>query len=590
MKMKYLSVVAAAVLAIAAASVNAQTVQVAMIGSSAIFNELGQAAGQNLGCIWFDTGKTFTATDARPGSMTPAQPSLTDTGAGWVAWNANGGTCAAPNAGYVIYFDINTDSTVGNRCFFGVQASGNPGCVVTTSATGDPATGTFGNSALPTVVAAAINAGGGTSINAAATDIRPEDAEFATIRALTACGQVVSGQYLGLGYASQVAATPTGILGVSIAGSTFNLGNITSPGSFNVAAFNLEGTDPFTGQAVRTFNVIPVGAVPIVVFVNPSDTAGFGSLQVTNVDRAVLAGYLDGTLGRTQDMIAQTYTSGGVKASETYVREPLSGTYNTMEFNVPNSQQNQTSMDVGLASLNNAGQHTHGPVLNCVSGGVNNTTGATATVLNNPLHETALHGGPTVGRDRVIGTGNMVKAVTGVADSLGYAFWSAANFASATAANAKYVTVDGLDPIQQDWTDGLVPTSNNDLLGNVTMTHVKDGGYPIWSLLRVECDSSIANDCTNVQTLVNDAQTLLTPFQPDFVPTTQLAVLRSHFAPPTVSFPCSIAANTPANGNPGTSEPECGGDVGGMVYSQQSDGDYLHDNSSAQGGIVGRRN
>jgi hypothetical protein len=578
-------VVAAAVLACAAASANAQTIGIAMAGSSALFNELGQFDGSVNGCLWFDGSKTFTATDSRPASLVPAQPNLTDTGNAWVSWNANGGTCAAPTngPGLVVDFDLSTDSTVGNRCFFA-----NPACKITTTVVGGTASaGTLGNSTIPTAVINLINAGGGTSINSAATDIRPEDASFATIRALAPCGQPVTGgsQYLGLGYVSPTATTPPNVLGVAIAGSA-SAG--AGGGSFNVAAFNITGTDPMTGNAVRGFTVVPVGAQPIVVVVNPSQAAGFGSLLVSNIDRAVLSGYLDGTLGRVTDLVPQLAT-GGAAQSFVYVREALSGTFNTMEYSIPNSQSNQSSQDVGLAALNQFGiAPTKGPLLNCqtsAGSGVRGTT-ANAVVLQNPLQEQNLHGSLTVGgRFRSIGTGNLYTAVRNqTANGMGYLFWSAPNFGSATASNTKYLTVDGVDPIQEIWSDGLVPTTSNNQLGNVTMSHVKDGSYPIWSLLRTICDPAVS--CTAVNTLSAGALEFLSPFAPDFVPVSQLAVFHSHFAPPTVNFPSS-GSNVPSNGH--GSAAEAGGDVGGLVYTVQADGSYIVDNVGQQGGIVGRR-
>lgn len=585
MKMKSISVVAAAVLAFAAASVNAQTVGVAMSGSSALYLELGQASasfGTASPCHWTTGSKIFTLTDSR------FTPNVVDTGSAWITWSAGSGTCAAPTGAFVVNLDVNVDSTVGNRCFFAVMPgsapAGGSGCVLTTSATaGTAGAGALNLPTADTALPAAIvtllatgNSGSPFHMNSAATDIRPEDAAFATLRALTPCGQVVSGQYLGLGY-----QTSTPFLGTAIAGSSLNH---AGSGSFNVAGFNLTGTDPVTGGAVRSFQVDPVGAVPVVIFVNPSDTTGLGSLAVTNIDRAVLSGYFDGTLGRVTDIIPQAFTSNAV-GTFVYVREPLSGTYNTMEFNIPNNQENQSSIDVGLAALNAFNNGLTAPNLNC---GVSGTqgTGATATVLQNPLQETGLHTGVSGGgRFRAIGTGNMVAAVLAQSDGMGFAFWSAANFKNALASNAKYLTVDGIDPIQETWSDGTVPTAGNDLLGNVTFAHVKDGSYPIWSQLRVECDKTTS--CTAVGALATDALSFLSPFQPDFVPTTQLAIFRSHFAPPGINFPCTAGANTPDNGASG-SEVECGGDVGGMVYSQQADGDYNADNGTTTG-VTGRR-
>ena len=106
-------------------------------------------------------------------------------------------------------------------------------------------------------------------------------------------------QYLGLGYARHQRA--------------WEPRSRNRPGQRDRASghsmcfdFNLMGTDPIYGQALPgTYSVTSVGATPIVVFVNPSNESGFGSLLVQNIDRAILAGYLDGTYGRTADLIPQ---------------------------------------------------------------------------------------------------------------------------------------------------------------------------------------------------------------------------------------------------------------------------------------------
>jgi hypothetical protein len=182
---------------------------------------------------------------------------------------------------------------------------------------------------------------------------------------------------------------------------------------------------------------------------------------------------------------------------------------------------------------------------------------------------------------RAIGTGNEVDAVLANADSLGYAFWSAANFKNASAGTAKYLTVDGIDPIQETWTDGLVPTTGNYLLGDVSMAHVKDGSYPIWSILRFVSDPS-GPGYTVATNLATAAANFLSPFQPDFVPLSQLGVVRSHFAPPGVTFPGN--GGVPSNGvSPGCSTTEAGGDVAGKALTKQSDGDYCADNGVTTG-------
>ncbi len=565
-----LGVVAAMVVSVAA-SVNAQTVDFAAVGSSAMWLEVGQAAASTLGCVWTTSSKTVEQPkDSRVGGGT-----LESTTA-WIAWSPGAGTCSAPSASSIIYTYLNADSTIGNRCFFA-----KPRCTISITGTypiaGNNQLPGFTDTSLPSTIGTVVN---GASVNAAATDIRPEDAEFATLRALTPCGNaIVSGsQYLGLGY-----QTSTTGVGTAIQGSTFQTNG--SGGSFNIFAFSLTGTDPITGQALPgAFTVTPVGAVPVVVVVNPADSSGFGSLLVSNVTRATLAGYLDGTYGRVADINPGAFASSTI-GSVVYLREPVSGTYNTMEYGIPNSVENKTSQEIGLAAIaaNSAGNPF--PALHCASG----VTGGTWDPSQNPLNEnnTTARGTTTdSGRWRAIGTGNMLKAVQATSDSLGYAFWSAANFSGATAANDKYLTVDGVDPIQEVWVDGLVPTSGNNLLGDVTLAHVKDGSYPIWSIVRMVTDTS-GTGLTSAQSLVADAVNFLSPTQPDFVPVSALGIVRSHFAPPGVTFPSPnsgglATTDTPCNGTAAGCA-EAGGDVGGLVYSKQADGDYNLDNGVITG-------
>jgi ABC-type phosphate transport system substrate-binding protein len=559
-KLKQALIGVAAMLVLAATNASAQT---AIAGSSAMYLEVGQAAGSVAtigGCVWDTTAKDFTLHDSR---FTVA---AADTAAAWISWKpSTPGNCATVIAGSEIIY-LNTDSVLGNRCFFA-----NPRCTVVVNTTPPTASATtlspVTESPLPASVLTDIT---GISISIAATDIRPEDAKFATVRALAGCGTPVTpgSQYLGLGYHSG-----DGIVG---AGSIIKAG---TGGNFNVGNFNLMGIDPYTSAALPgNFVVTSVGAVPIVIFVNPANASGFGNIAVSNIDRATLAGYQDGTYGTTGAMIP----AGAIGNGTTVVlREPLSGTYNVMEYAIPNSVQNQSSQDVGLAALNANAAGVQFPPLNCSSIGgtpaLSALTGATGTA--NPLVESvSRNSGPTSNRARAIGTGNMVKAVLATPDSLGYAFWSQANFANATAASGKYLTVDGIDPIQETWSGGLIPTINNDLLGDVSLAHVKDGTYPIWSIVRLVSDPGA--NATLAANLRNAAATFLSPGQPDFVPLNQLAILRSHFAPPTVSFP-SAGTNLPSN--PGSTDGEAGGDVGGLVYTALADSLYENDNSSNTG-------
>jgi hypothetical protein len=601
MKWKQALLGAAAMIGFLAASAHAQTLQLAIIGSSAQFLEEGQAETTTTtpGCWWTDGTKTdMEAEDT--GLVAGGGSAVFDKVSWWIVWTAGTGSCSAPTGGYTVNLYANSDSVVGNRCFFRANADGSTGCIIdvltacsTLASQGGSSllgTGFPDASGLPTAVCGFIN---GSHFNTAATDIRPEDAKFAINRALATGGtQMFPGsQYIGLGYTN----------GSTISGSTLGGGS-----SFNVMNFNIVGDDPFnTTDSVPGFDVVTLGAVPELVFVNASDEAGFGNLAVTNLERGTLAGYLDGTNKATSDAIdTQVYSASGEVVPIVFIRENLSGTYNTMEYNVPNSEELQTSQDCGIEAYNAL---TANKLWESQSG----EEGALATppwecpggVPANPIE--AHSAGGTVAANttvyRAIGTGNEVASVIANADSLGYAFWSAANFSGTSAAD-KYLTVDGIDPIFQNWVDGEIPTSSNGLLGNVSMAHVKDGSYPIWSYLRLVTTSA---NLTNATNLISAALNFLSPTQPDFVSTSQMYKIRSHFAPPGVAFPLCTAGYTPPvgvdgtggvacsagavnNGTTSNGNPESGGDVGGMPFGLQSEGDYNH-NNGVKTGHIGKR-
>jgi len=568
----------AAMLTVAATNLHAQT-GIVIAGSSALYLEAGQAAATNYGCVWSTGSKIFSLTDTR------ITPNPVDKGAAWIAWEPGSTGCGSVSTatGSVVVAYINLDSTIGARCFFA-----NPRCTV--GATSNPS-GTAGANKLAPIEdsgdlpAAAFNAINGTGLAIAASDIRAEDSKFATLRVLTACGVPVqnslgaNSQYLGIGFTN----------GSTILGATSGPPAAAQGGSFNVMNFNLVGTDPITGNTLPASYVqLPAAVTPVLVIVNPSDGSGFGSLQVSNITSATLAGYLDGTYGSTGDVQAVPYSGSAQTGTTVYIREPLSGTYNTMEYNVANTVENQSSMDVGLAAIAAFNNQAAVPVDYCQNSGGTSATGGSEP---NPFTETLTRGsGVTSNRYRVIGTGNMVAAVEGTPDSLGYSFWSAANFGSATASTVKYLTVDGIDPLQQVWTDGEVPTSGNGLLGDVSLAHIRDGSYPIWGEQEFISDPSGNTNYTVATTLQGALSRFLSPTQPDFVPYSSLEVVRSHFAPPGVTFlnPNKVSTpSIPCNGS--GSGTEAGGSVGGMVYTYFSEGSYNNDNGLSCGNVAHRR-
>ena len=315
----------AAVLCALTASSHAQTTFNG-IGSSALFLELGEAAYSNnaASCAWSESSKDVTATDTSTGS------SLTDSGTAWAVWVPTAGnTCSSNTTPAAVYGYLNVDSVVGNRCLFNAQAGGL--CSISySSAAGTSPSGLIEGAnevSLPSAVASVLTA---SVVNAAGTDIRPEDAEFAITRALTPCGSSTTGSggsiapYLGLGYSNG------GSIGSHFSSSHFNVINFTLPSAYYVQ---------------------PVGIDPIIITVNSTDPSGTGfNAGVTNISRAALAGYLDGSIGSTS-AAAGKGTGGIAEPATVILREPLSGTYNVMEYNVPNTRAFATSQDVGFNQL-----------------------------------------------------------------------------------------------------------------------------------------------------------------------------------------------------------------------------------------------
>jgi hypothetical protein len=548
------------------ASVKAQTVVLDGLGSSGLFLELGLGANSSSGtinakCVWSESSNAVTANDFSV-SGNPATP-LKDSGSAWVAWTTGTGTgasCTSPAANAQVYAYLSTDSVVGNRCLYNSNLSTGSTCSITfPAATSTAATtptgqilpagtivspgvfttancGTTGECALPSGIISALNAT--TIVNFAGTDIRPEDAQFAITRALANCGSVVgtSTQYLGLGYPN---------------GSTINTAVTGSTSSFNVINFALP----------TNFVVTPVGATPIIVAVN--DSVGTGFRAFSTISSQALANFLDGTFSFTNQVAASPAATGA--ATTIFVREPLSGTYNTTEFNVPNRTGTlggsfATSQDVGLnqpANQRNCTVTSPWPVPSTTP----------SAVLKQSLNFATTSGGS---RLRAIGTGQELSSVSGATtgDVLGYGFWSAANFAGfAGKTTTKYYDVDGIDPLGAS---GTIPTTSAQL-ANVSLATTADGQYPIWSMLRLVNVGATQN--TAVAALSLSAQDFVTAAHRDFVPADQMSVVRSHFAPPTVTVTASDGSGNVAFGSnkaAACSATETGGDVGGVVIGLTS--------------------
>lgn len=542
---KYLSI-AALLVAPFAQQLNAQTLQANIAGSSAFWLEAGQGA-YTLGnttttCAWTNSSAPGSyLLDSRP---LPSPYFTQDSGNLWVTWTAGStGTCAAPSGDSQVWTYISVDAVVGVRCLFA-----QPQCTLNTAAS----PGDTGASLLPGIAdtplpANVLNVFNGLPVTIAATDILPVDAKFATYSTLADCGPLSFGtQYVGLGYNTGVPAVMSAFF---------------SSEYVNINDFNVYGFDPVnTASPIPPYTITPVGAIPVVIAMNTKNPSGFGTPAVTNLNRAELGMLFTTILNRTADAVKQPFAGTGATyyGVSALIDTPMAGAYNIFERSIPNSKELYRTQDIA----------------NCDPYGV----------INNPLISTRKVGNTTGHRYRVIGTAEMVSELQTIQDSIGYALWSAENFAGVS--NMKYVTVDGVDPVQDTYSGGSIPQGA--ALSNVTLSHVADGSYPIWNEERLISYSGGAPAAATLNSYVQ-AQISFGPgaTHPDFVPDSQLGVFHSHFAPVFVNFNATNTAADGPNVCGAGSNPEDGGDVGGLVLSLQAGGDFcvLQGNYGVPGGI-----
>lgn len=574
--LKYVLALGVAFCAITSVS-EAQTVTPQLVGggSSALFNELGSASqkitgtvAQTVSCIW-TSGKTsnIVARDPRNGSAFDEKGNI------WVAWSpgdGGGATCASPAGNLDAYVYMQLDSVVGDRCYFLVDSGGVSGCQLIFNISG----GTGGANKIPGLTDTAIPSAVVTAIqnqrfNWAGTDVRPEDAKFATVRMFAPCNTLIPRQFFnqdsyftsGLGYAS---GTPH--VGVDVAEDP-SVGTAV----FHVLDFNIFGNDPQnTSQPVPAYQTFSIGAQPIIVAVAPiSDTTGIGG--ATDINGQTLSLFFQGVLGRTTDMFGPSTT----RAVDVYVREPLSGTYNTFEYSNPNGTQFHGSQD--FANCNGSGTVNQNPM------GTGSSTGYNIGVPS--------ISGVTPGRHRAIGTGDMVAAVqaaTNTNNRMGYFFWGAGNVSGLN--NVKYLKVNGIDPIQDTYVNnGGLPgsgytfgTGDPGIGAQITFSGIQSGDYSIWSILRLvgrPSSAAIARVQAGLNTIVTT--------QHDFVTLANLKVWHSHFYINGIGMTPAQAATgftvNSANDLCTGSTAEGGGDAGGSIIPIGANKDFCSDFSVTQG-------
>ncbi len=441
-----------------------------------------------------------------------------------------------------IYVGVSLDSTEGDRLLLGTNTLGEPAGKLVLPATIPAAANlisvTWGtdDTTLPAAVITALKAA--PEVTAAFTDIRPEDAAYATARAAAVRGVSVADgahSYAGLGYNGPLSATVTNTNWVESSYST---------SAFQVVPFNTHGTDPISGETIPAFSSYRVGFSPVVALVNRTNTSGLGAknsggaFYFTNLTLAEASTLWSGghaaTIGACNTSVFGVSGAPNV-ALTVNKREPLSGTYNTFEYQVVNVPYNAT-----LADQNSQENF----VIPTATGG-------------NPLELTC--GGSPAGKyKRAIGTGEMVNtAILGTTDSIGYAFFSFGNVSKiAGNTNFGYLTLNGVDPLNATYSTGELPTTGT--LSSL-FSHIKDGTYPAWSDLRIVTNNNATNQTLASGLASRIASDITSGAQlPDFLPfSTTLVLYRSHYSNGTYTNGAA------SNGLAGAAEN--GGDVNGKV-------------------------
>ena len=405
----------------------------------------------------------------------------------------------------------------------------------------------------PNVAAAVGTSSNGTGdvhINVALTDLRPEDALFATNRALAKLNTTT---WAGLGYVG-----PTKYIGAPIL-TAQGTGTAATPVSFALSG----KADPISKIDVPAYTTIAVGAGPMIFVLN---NGGVFSSSTTNLITGLgtksfpLAHLFDGTT--TADTHNAAFGGPGDGAGTPlilFLREPLAEAMNVIEYNLFRFVGNtDDSQEVGVINP------TRAPY--------------------NPLNlATPGHGS----RQRALSTSEVVGSsktptygLLGNANSLGYIAFSFANASKLSGTNFNYLTVDGVDPLS-------IPGTNNQELPNGTVTsqaavwqggpsfpNLRNGTYKAWSVERYLIPNSLLGaDPYGPDVLAQSEQNNVDNTVTDFVPfytsggTDGLSVYRSHFTQSGVAPNNGVAtaANLQNNGNTLGGTTEAGGDVGGAI-------------------------
>jgi hypothetical protein len=632
MKLALGCLLAAFTLLVPAANAAPPTIVFAGAGSTAVFNALYDAALSSGSCgtnLWSQGSGAYPPPFTAGGILHDARNghgvSIPDDDSNiWVAFDGTAGASYTDTT--TICFYISVDSGIGVRGFLAapralLQLGGAPGAAAASKVSGY----TDNVATLPQAIYNDINEFGtacagttlttcttvtGVTMNIAFSDIRPEDAQYATFRALSSRpngGNYFNSTNLGYGnWNNPYDAGSSPVLSGTSIQSSFST-TVATPTYFEQVPGIHDG---ITGQAVGSYATWPVGAIPIMILVSNTDTTlntGLGSgtpgsYQLRNVNRFVGSYVFDGVSTRTRDLIGVTSAASTPLAVIT--REPLSGTYNTFEFTVPRTHDVQGSQEDGVFPL---------------------------TAGHNPLNIKATSNGL---RFRAIGTGEMINAINGKAtlaglnatlpNRIGYAFWSYGNVKPLSGActstpggslpitvtvncttnpGGHYLLLDGVDPLfsnPEDNPQGPLnpPTCNFATLPcpTIPFTHIDDGSYGAWSIVRMLVDPTTTTipSTTGIGKIYSTLTSTSATKYFDFEEAGNLKVFRIHKGAgwgaqgnPAGAFSavngtmCTLPAS-PAFGANLTGQ-DMASDAGGAIWTIAADQDYAFDN---QGGLT----
>jgi hypothetical protein len=562
----------------------ATSIEVTIGGSSSVWQTLALAAYKEAGSgagHWTSASNVIDLTDSR---VTPVN---VDPGTIWIIWNS-GAT--------KVWSYTKVDSVVGDRCYFAQPQCTVSGTLSVLSGSGSNqiSSALWGDGssdqALPSNVQSIFTTG--TSVNVAASVVRPEDAAFAMCRANSLLG---AGSYGGgasdgldgLGYNSNWAAgicPASGSASSEYVGTPVKSGYPGSTGQANVVSFNIKGKDPITNTTIPAFTVVNLGASPLIFIFERSEG------QLANLANATPAQLQQAFSGANCDASAFGLPAGGLNL---FSNEPIAGTSILAESTIFRRPTVYTGTGTGTVL---------GLSLEANVGSNDPLAGQSGTCLNG-----------AGARYRAIGASEEVKSVLnsgskfGGLDGIGYAVFSYGNI-STIANNSEYgyITVNNVDPLFASYgpqnstgtgydpgqppnatnpsapagtlpgaanlpssCSNAFPCPENDIwAGGLSFPNLRNGTYPVWAVLNLVSNGT---PLKNAEALAKVAQQFVVGSVPDFVPFVKttvgsvsdpgLLLVDSHYQQ--YDGAGNLIGAAPVNS--GTDE--AGGDVGGEVLS-----------------------